>query len=250
MNNNKILIKNWKNKGHLYKYTKFIWIYDFMPRKKLIRYSENQEDSLILQPGKLEFESYKNNRSAFFGNDNPITLELACGKGEYTVGLAPIFSKRNFIGIDRKGNRLRFGAQEAKEKWLKNIWFIRTIIHHLDQFFAEKSVEEIWIIHPDPRPKWADERRRLTNPRFLTMYQKILQPGGLLRLKTDDADLFQYSVQMLNEQWRTIVAQTTDLYNSPLLDDHHGITTHYETLFHQRGRTINYLKALPPHIAF
>lgn len=87
-----------------------------MPRKKLLRYEENQEDSLILQPGKPEFDSYKKNRSAFFGNDNPITLELACGKGEYTIGLAPHFPKRNFIGIDRKGNRLRFGAQEAKEK--------------------------------------------------------------------------------------------------------------------------------------
>jgi tRNA (guanine-N7-)-methyltransferase len=113
----------------------------------------------------------------------------------------------------------------------------------LDQFFGKASVEEIRIIHPDPRPKGVDERRRLTCPRFLKMYQDILIPGGLLKLKTDDLELFRYSLEMLKSEGREIIDKTEDLYTSPLLSEHFDIKTNFEIKFHEKGRTICYLKA-------
>lgn len=214
-----------------------------MPRKKLVRFTENTQDSLIIQPGKDQFESVRKNWATFFWNNHPITLELACGKGEYTVGLAPHFPDRNFVGVDIKGNRLRYGAQAAKQQWLKNVWFIRGIIQNIHEFFESHTIEEIRIIHPDPRPKTADARRRLTYPRFLKMYEELLVPWGILKLKTDDADLFVYSVETLQQEGRTILEQTDDLYNSFLLTEHFDIKTHYEQKFHEQGRTIHYLKA-------
>lgn len=214
-----------------------------MPRKKLVRFQENTQDSLIIQPGKDEFDSVKKNRSHFFWNKNPLVLELACGKGEYTVGLAPYFPEKNFVGVDIKWNRLRYGAQAAKAQWLKNVWFIRGIIQNIHEFFDLHSIEEIWIIHPDPRPRNTDARRRLTNPRFLRMYQELLIPWWLIKFKTDDSDLFGYSVEMFNQEWREIIAQTKDLYNDSLFEEHFDIKTHYEQKFHEKGRTICYLKA-------
>lgn len=214
-----------------------------MPRKKLVRFQENTQDSLIIQPGKDEFDSVKKNRSQFFWNKNPLVLELACGKGEYTVGLAPHFPEKNFVGVDIKWNRLRYGAQAAKEQWLKNVWFIRSIIQNIHEFFEKHSIEEIWIIHPDPRPRNTDARRRLTNPRFLNMYQELLVPWWLIKFKTDDSDLFDYSVEMLQQEWREIIAKTKDLYQDPLLEEHFDIKTHYEQKFRQKGRNICYLKA-------
>ena len=113
----------------------------------------------------------------------------------------------------------------------------------MDQFFGKASVEEIRIIHPDPRPKGVDERRRLTCPRFLNIYKEVLIPGGLLRLKTDDLDLFRYSLETLKSEGREIIDYTEDLYNSPLLEEHYGIRTDFEIKFHKKGRSICYLKA-------
>lgn len=214
-----------------------------MWRKKLVRFEDNSQDNLIIQPGKTEFESVRKNWATFFGNTNSITLELACGKGEYTVGLAPHFPNRNYVWIDIKWNRLRYGAEIAKELWLKNVWFIRWIIQNIYEFFEPNSIEEIRIIHPDPRPRNSDTRRRLTCPRFLHMYEQLLVPWGLIKLKTDDADLFKYSVETLEKEWRKIISQTNDLYNDPLLVEHFDIKTHYEDKFYKQGRTINYLKA-------
>ncbi|AHB41082.1 tRNA (guanine-N(7)-)-methyltransferase [candidate division SR1 bacterium RAAC1_SR1_1] len=221
-----------------------------MPRRKLVRFQDNTKDSLVIQPGKSEFETVRKNWSTFFGNKNPLVLELACGKGEYTVGLAPHFPDRNFVGVDIKGNRLRYGAQEAKDLGLKNVGFIRGIIQNIHEFFDPHTIEEIWIIHPDPRPRNSDTRRRLTCPRFLMMYEKLLVPGGLLKLKTDDVDLFTYSVETLKNEGRTILDQTDDLYNDSLLADHFDIKTHYEQKFHQQGRTIHYLKAIKNSLTF
>jgi len=214
-----------------------------MPRTKLRKRNENGENDLVIQPGKPTFESVKKNRSSFFWNENPIVLELACGKWEYSTGLAPHYPDKNFVGIDVKGPRLRYGAQAVKALWLKNVLFLRSIIHHLDQFFGKASVEEIRIIHPDPRPKGVDERRRLTCPRFLNIYKEVLIPGGLLRLKTDDLDLFRYSLETLKSEGREIIDYTEDLYNSPLLEEHYGIRTDFEIKFHKKGRSICYLKA-------
>lgn len=170
-------------------------------------------------------------------------MELACGRGEYTVWLAEHFPQKNFVGIDKKWDRMWVWLDAATKKWLKNIAFLRIIIHHLDRFFSRNEVDEIWIVHPDPRPKGADARRRLTNPRFLSMYEQVLVPWWLLRLKTDDADLFDYSLEMFAQEGWEIVDQTRDLYTSLLLSDHYGIQTHYEQLFVGQWRTIHYCVA-------
>lgn len=209
------------------------------------RFAENVEFSRFLEEGKELFdqEQLAGNRSEIFGNDNPIILELAAGRAEYSRGLAKIFSDRNYVAIDIKGHRLRYGVRDAREHNLQNIGFLRTIIHHIDQYVAEDEIAEIWIIHPDPRPRWCDEHRRLTHGRFLAMYEHILKPGGTLRLKTDDADLFDYSLESLMEHDWMIVDQTRDLYQSLLIADHHGICTYYEKMFVEQGRTIHYLIA-------
>jgi len=224
-----------------------------MGRVKRKRFDHNSIDDRIVQSGKEFFADAKGNWGKdFFGNNNPIVLELACGRGEYTVWLAQHFPDKNFLGIDKKGDRMWIWLQRAKEippnpplsrgepAGLKNIGFLRTIIHHLDRFFAEDEVDEIWIVHPDPRPKWADARRRLTHPRFLAMYENVLISGGLLRLKTDDADLFAYSLEMFLHEWWEVLAQTTDLYASDLLADHYGVQTHYEQKWIGQWRTICY----------
>lgn len=214
-----------------------------MARNKLIRFQENSQDSLILQPGNPEYESVKKNWQSFFGNNNPLILELACGKGEYTVWLAPHFIDKNFVWVDVKWNRLRYGTQQAKELWLRNVGFVRWIIQNIHEFFIPKSIEEIRIVHPDPKPRGKDAHRRLTHPRFLAMYQELLIPWWLIKLKTDDADFFTYSLESLGKEWREIIGKTDDLYNDPLLWDHYGIKTYYEEMFHKKGRTIHYCKA-------
>jgi len=212
-----------------------------MGRVKAKRFLHNDSDDRIVQSGKDFFATAKGNWGKdFFANDNPIVLELACGRGEYTVWLAQHFLNKNFLGIDKKWDRMWIGLQDAKEKWLQNVGFLRTIIHHLDRFFSPGEVDEIWIVHPDPRPKGADARRRLTHPRFLSLYEQVLAPWWLLRLKTDDADLFAYSLDMLTQEWWEILLQTTDLYTSDLLADHYAIQTHYEKKFVWQWRTICY----------
>ncbi len=213
-------------------------------RKKLKKFSMNENDPRIVQPGKDFYENAKWQwNSSFFHNDNKLVLELACGKGEYSVGLAPHYPKKNFVGVDIKGERMRVGSQKANENNYSNVWFLRTLVHHIDNFFEQDEVDEIWVIHPDPRPKNRDAKKRLTHPRFLHMYEKILKPGGILRLKTDDTCLFHYSVETLVAEWRTIEAITFDLYESPLYQEHHNIVTHYEKIFREQGRNIKYVRA-------
>ena len=217
-----------------------------MTRTKSLRYNAAQDEPLLIQSGKDFFVHCKWKwKSEYFKNDNPIVLELACGRGEYTVGLSQIYLEKNFIGIDVKGERMMMGIKKWKEEtqWdtTPNIWFLRTIIHHIDQFFAPWEVDEIWIVHPDPRPKWHDARRRITSPRFLKMYDTILKPWGLLRLKTDDDGLFEYSIEQLGlYDGFELIDTTWDLDQSPLLAEHHGIETHYGLLFKSEGRTIKY----------
>ena len=216
--------------------------YPFMSRKKLQKFTEITHNNRILEPSKPLFQTIKWQRhNHFFHNTNPICLELACGKGEYSTGLGKIYPDKNFIWIDIKGERLRAGATTADELWLTNVGFIRTLVHDLESFFATDEIDDIWIIHPDPRPKSSDAKRRLTHPRFLQMYESVLKPGWTLRLKTDDEDLFRYSIEVLTNEWRIIDASTFDLYQSALYADHHNIITKYEKIFHEQGRNINYL---------
>lgn len=219
-----------------------------MVRTKSIRYDAARQEPLLIQSGKEFFENCKGKRNDdFFHNTNPIVLELACGRGEYSVGLSAIYPNRNYIGVDIKGERMMIGlnrhyTQRAENNNISphNIAFLRTIIHHLDRFFAPEEVDEIRIVHPDPRPKGHDERRRLTAPRFLTLYERILKPNGIIRLRTDDDDFFHYSLEQMKLAGFECIDHTRDLDTSPLASHHHGIQTHYGALFQEQGRTIKY----------
>lgn len=177
--------------------------------------------------------------SDFFGNDNPIVLELGCGKGEYTVGLARQFPDKNFIGIDIKGARMYTGATAARNEGLSNVAFLRTSIELLENFFAPGEVDEIWITFPDPQMKKV--RKRLTSTRFLDLYKQVLADGGLIHLKTDSPFLYTYTRAMLQASGIDPDADTSDLYASPLAEQLPDIRTHYEQQWLSRGKTIKFL---------
>ncbi|GAB4335943.1 MAG: tRNA (guanosine(46)-N7)-methyltransferase TrmB [Flammeovirgaceae bacterium] len=214
-----------------------------MGKNKLKRFEENKQRENILEIGKPLFEIIKGKwNELYFKNNNDIVLELACGNGEYSVGLAEIFPNKNFIGVDIKGDRIWKGSGNALEKGLKNVAFLRTNILDIEKFFAEKEVSEIWLIHPDPRPRKRDVKRRTTHPRYLEIYRKILKDDGFVRLKTDNTILFEYTKEVLKQYPIRDYQFTDDLYNSPLHAEHHGIVTKYEKIFTEQGFKINYLK--------
>ncbi len=177
-----------------------------------------------------------------FGNRQPIVLELACGKGEYTVNLAELFPERNFIGIDYKGNRLWRGAKTALEEGIGNVAFLRIQIEAILDYFAEGEVSEIWITFPDPQPQLSREKKRLTNPAFLEKYRHILADTGIMHLKTDNDGLYAYTLEQLTALDLPVIAQTADLYRSDLVDDVLSIKTYYEKKYLAVAKNINYLK--------
>jgi tRNA (guanine-N7-)-methyltransferase len=213
-------------------------------RAKRSRFNYNELATNIIQEGKPLFEMIKGNWLLnYFENTNPITIELACGYGEYATGLARIYPQRNFVGIDIKGDRLWQGSTVANEEDLTNVAFLRGLIHDLDAYFAKDEVSEIWLTFPDPRPKTKDMRRRLTSSRFLGLYKEALKNDGWFKLKTDDTDLFDYTLNELARRDDIVdIESTHDLATSELLKDHYGITTRYEKLFHKQGESIKYLK--------
>lgn len=178
-------------------------------------------------------------RRDFFKNDNPIVLELGCGKGEYAVGLARRFPDRNFIGIDIKGARMWTGARQAVEEKIANVAFLRTSIELLDAFFAENEVSEIWITFPDPQMKKVN--KRLTSVRFLNLYRRVLCDGGLVHLKTDSPFLYTYTDALVTLNRLPVEVNTDDLYHSGLCDDILDIRTFYERQWLARGLTIKYI---------
>ena len=213
-----------------------------MTRRKTHRFLHNAESQHVIENGKPLYKTIRGQwRSAYFGNENPIVLELACGKGEYTIGLAQAFPDTNFIGIDIKGDRIARGSRAAQALGLSNVAFLRTDINFLQEFFLENEVNEIWITFPDPQPRPRQEKHRLTHPRFLSIYKQVLVAGGTLHLKTDNPELFSYSLEQVKPVSSSL-QYTTDLYNSPLNQIHIGIKTKYEQLFFDKGFTINYLQ--------
>ncbi len=184
----------------------------------------------------------------FFGNSNPIVLELGCGRGEYTVGLARRFTDKNVIGIDIKGARMWTGAKEANEANLKNVAFVRTDIQNIGSFFATNEVSEIWITFPDPQMKKV--RKRLTSARFLEYYRKVLINNGIIHLKTDSNFLFTYTCKLLNNNNLPIKLNISDVYGTESNDNTSLLTsirTYYESQWLQRGITIKYLQFCLPH---
>ena len=181
----------------------------------------------------------------YFHNDGPIVLELGCGKGEYTVGLARRYPGKNFIGIDIKGARMWTGACQARDEKLANVAFVRTNIELLAEFFAPGEVSEIWITFPDPQMKKV--RKRLTSTIFLNLYRTVLKPGGMVRLKTDSPFLYTYTRAMAALNGLRCDVDTDDLYHSDLVDPILSIRTHYESQWLARGLTIKYLAFALPH---
>ena len=178
--------------------------------------------------------------SDFFGNGNPIVLELGCGKGEYTVGLAKRFPDRNFIGVDIKGARMWTGAKQAVTDNMPNVAFVRTNIELIASFFAPGEVSEIWITFPDPQMKKTN--KRLTSVRFLNLYRRILEPGGIINLKTDSPFLYTYTRELVRLNGLPVEVDTDDLYASGKADDILEIRTFYEQQWLARGLTIKYLR--------
>jgi len=210
-------------------------------KDKLKRFAEVDTFSNVLQldAGKV----LKGNWSTgFFKNNDPVVLELACGKGEYTVNLARMFPDKNFIGIDYKGNRIWRGAKTALEENVPNVAFLRIQIEAILDYFTPGEVDEIWITFPDPQPQLSREKKRLTSPRFLNKYRDILKPGSFINLKTDNDDLYAYTVEKITELGLKLHIKTEDLYHSEYADEVLSIKTYYEKKYLQDNKNINYLK--------
>jgi tRNA (guanine-N7-)-methyltransferase len=215
-----------------------------MSRRKLQRFKENELNRNVVQPGKEVFENVKGNwNSVQFENNNPIVVELACGRGEFTVGLARNYPQNNFIGVDIKGSRIWKGSTIAISEGLMNVAFLRTQIQLLEKYFSEAEISELWITFPDPFPREGDEKRRLTSPRFLDMYKPLLKKEGIIHFKTDNTGLFDYTLDLVKQREDCeVMLHTHDFYASQWKDEHHGIKTKYETLFSEKGEKIKYLK--------
>ncbi|WP_312696415.1 MULTISPECIES: tRNA (guanosine(46)-N7)-methyltransferase TrmB [Sphingobacterium] len=178
----------------------------------------------------------------FFKNEKPVILELACGKGEYTVNLAKLFPEKNFIGIDYKGNRIWRGAKTALEEGIDNVGFLRIQIETILEHFEKGEIAEIWITFPDPQPQDSREKKRLTNPVFLERYKEILVPEGIMHLKTDNDGFFAYTVEQIELQGLPKLKETTDLYHSDLVDEVLSIKTYYEKKYLAEDKNINYVQ--------
>lgn len=180
-------------------------------------------------------------KKTVFRNQHQLVLELGCGKGEYTVGLAARFPEKNFIGIDIKGARIWRGAKTAWEKQYSNVHFLRTRIEFINSFFEEDEADEIWITFPDPFSRQRDEDRRLTSPQFLNLYRRFLCHKGIVHLKTDNHQLYLYTLRVVKNNGLEIITSTDNLYSGQVENDILSIRTHYENLFLKEGKKINYL---------
>lgn len=215
-----------------------------MGRNKLARFRQNEENDNVVQEGKEIFEKIKGNwNTAQFKNGNPIVVELACGRGEFTVGLGRAHQDQNFIGVDIKGSRIWKGSTIAIAEGITNVAFLRTQIELLDKFFGIQEISELWITFPDPFPRDGDEKRRLTSPRFLELYRPLIKNNGIIHFKTDNTGLFDYTLDLLQTREDIdLLLFTHDFYQSEWKDDHLGIQTRYEKMFSAKGEKIKYLK--------
>lgn len=215
-----------------------------MGQKKLQRFAELETFSNVRQfpegmPGKWK---------EIFHNNNPITLELACGKGEYAVGLGKMFPARNFIGVDLKGNRIWVGAKKALQQNLVNVAFLRTQIDQVNQYFSKGEINEIWITFPDPQLRFSKAKKRLTHPKFLRLYKQFLTPGGLIHLKTDSPDLYRFTKLVIDLYGCILYTDNNDVFAKEQVADELKIKTHYESLDIAGSNRIHYLCFSLPEI--
>lgn len=217
-------------------------------KNKLKRFKENEQFENVIQPSREEltdnlFELKGNWSRDFFKNENPIVLELGCGKGEYTVELARKNPDKNFIGVDIKGARFWRGAKTAIEENLENVAFVRTQIELIEHVFASAEVSEIWITFPDPQIKYKRTKHRLTNTEFLQRYKNILKPNGLMHLKTDSEFMHGYTLGLLHGEGHEILYAHHDIYSNEYSPKEvTGIQTFYEKQYLEKGKPITYIK--------
>jgi tRNA (guanine-N7-)-methyltransferase len=213
-----------------------------MPRTKLRKFQEIETRKNVIETSYPSSQNIDIDWPAHFGNDNPIILELACGNGEYTNGLAALYKDKNYIGVDIKGERIWQASTDSFELGLKNTAFLRCQIDHLTAYFRANQISEIWIIHPDPFLKESNSRKRLTSAKFLNIYRKICKLGTIIHLKTDSQPLFESTIEVLNAQNITPISVTKDLYNSDLLKENHNIVTKFEQKALNQNGFIYYMK--------
>ncbi|MFA8451311.1 MAG: tRNA (guanosine(46)-N7)-methyltransferase TrmB [Bacteroidales bacterium] len=223
-------------------------------KKKLIRFEENKTFKNLFQLTYPEIKDGMHLRGSwaksFFKNDNPIVIEVGCGKGEYTIGLAERHPEKNFIGIDIKGARLWKGCKTSNEKNMSNVAFIRTKAELLNLYFAAGEISEVWITFPDPQPKEYRERKRLTSPRFLKMYYDFMTDNGKINLKTDSELLFLYTLELIEDQKHKLLYGLKDIYDSDIDSELTQIQTFYEKKWLEMGIPINYIQFQLNHDVF
>ncbi len=216
-----------------------------MGHKKLIRFEELKTLQNVLQYP----QGMAGKWNDFFKNSNPIVLELACGKGEYAVGLGSLHPGKNFIGVDIKGNRIWVGAKKALAMNLQNVAFLRVQIDHINEYFFRDEVEEIWITFPDPQLRTSKAKKRLTHPRFLRLYHQFLVPGGRIHLKTDSPDLYEFTKKVVELFACNLHSDFSDVYQQDQIEKELQIKTHYESMDIAGSNRIHYLCfSLPAHL--
>jgi tRNA (guanine-N7-)-methyltransferase len=222
------------------------FIFAAMAQKKLLRFAQIKEfENVFEKPTDMQGKW-----QAHFKNENPLVLELACGRGEYTIGLAQLHANQNFVGVDIKGNRMYIGAKKALDNNLTNAAFLRSQIESLSYCFFADEVDEIWITFPDPQLRISKAKKRLTHPRFLRQYQQILKKGAPIHLKTDSPNLYRFTKKVIAMYGLTLLEDSADVYAEKSIAAELNIKTHYESLDIAGSKKIHYLKfSLPSIIA-
>lgn len=214
---------------------------------KLEKFAEIEQFSNVFSFGfrqlKEAFFLKGNWHKTVFQNTHPLVLELGCGKGEYTLGLARKHPEKNYIGVDLKGNRIWTGAKQALDEGLRHVAFLKSRIDFIEHCFAKAEVDEIWITFPDPQPQKPRARKRLTHPVFLQRYKTLLKPGAIIHLKTDSSLLYEYTLEVIASEKLILHWHSSDLYRDcpPERSELTGIQTYYERLFTEKGERIKYL---------
>ena len=217
-----------------------------MAQKKLLRFSQIKSFTNVFEhPTDMQGKWHE-----YFENERPIILELACGRGEYTVSLAKLYPNKNFIGIDIKGNRMYLGAKKALEEKIVNALFLRTQIEKLPDYFNADEIDEIWITFPDPQLRLSKAKKRLTHPRFLRLYQRVIKTEGCIHLKTDSPDLYFFTKKTTEMLGIEMIVDLDDAYKQDNISEELKIKTHYESLDIAGSKKIHYLQfKLPAVIA-